>query len=268
MTLDFTIAIDLKVPIVLAASKTIKTEKTPLLDLISDNHMEIISQLNQYGAIIFRGFSCADADYFSNAIEQCGLGSRCSTADYDLPRTLLPDNIYTSSDLPAFIPLPLHHEKPRSKKPPHHIYFCCVTPPKKGGGTIFANAEAIWLDIPPSIQDKIIEHGVIYKQFLHGKSIQYVVLKKILGNKGVRRWSEYFGSDVKAHIENKLASDDVNWNWVNQGTHLVLFSHLPGARTNPITNKLVWFNASSYLNYYSKNSYEKQGECSLVLNHA
>jgi alpha-ketoglutarate-dependent taurine dioxygenase len=130
MHLDIIIAPDINIPMVIASPDS-----------------------NQYGAVLFRGFACQDLEYFSKAIDLCGLGSRCSTKDYAIPRTLLPHDIYTSSDLPAHIPLPLHHEKPRSKNPPNHIYFCCVTPAEQGGGTIFANAVAIWLDIPEPIQD-------------------------------------------------------------------------------------------------------------------
>ena len=255
MTLDFIIAPDINVPITEASSYHLNAEIPSLLDLIKKHHVEIIEQLNQYGAFIFRGFSCQDAGYFSSAIALCGLGSRCDTSDYELPRTVLPNDIYTSSDLPAHIPLPLHHEKPRSINPPNHIYFCCVTPAQKGGGTVFANAEAIWLDIPQTIQEKIIEHGVIYRQFFHGKSIKHYLLKKTLGNNSARRWSEYFGTDQKLQIEKKLTENEITWDWVNNGKDLILSSKLPGVLNHPINNKPIWFNSSAYLNYYANLIY-------------
>ena len=253
MNLETLIVPGMNVPMLIAASNN----KTTLLELLSEHHAKIMDQLNQYGAVLFRGFSCINPEYFSQAIELCGLGTRCSTKDYDLPRTVLPNEIYTSSDFPAHISLPLHHEKPRSKNPPNHLYFCCVIPAEQDGGTLFANAAAIWRDIPKNIQDKIIEHGVVYKQFFHGKTMQADVLKKILGEKSVRSWSEYFGTDEKMPIEKKLTQEEVVWNWVNKGNDLLILNKLPGALKHPVTHQTLWFNASEYLNYYSNLLYSE-----------
>lgn len=263
MNLDLIIDPNMNIPMVIASVDQLNVNTTLLLDLIDDHRTEILTQLNRYGAFLFRGFACQNADYFSNAIELCKLGNRCSTLDYDLPRTLLPHEIYTSSDLPAHVSLPLHHEKPRSKNPPKHIYFCCVTPAEQGGGTFFANAEAIWFDIPKTIQNKIIEHGVVYKQFFHGKSIKYSLLKKALGHKGIKSWSEYFGTTEKRQIEQKLMEIQVDWCWINKSNDLVLSNHLPGVLNHPITNQTLWFNSVAYLNYYSHfNSSELKKLCS------
>lgn len=245
MNAVITIEPDMAIPVITSANyRTIS-----LSNYISEHRIGITEQLAHHGTVLFRGFACEDADHFSKAIELCGLGPRCDTRDYDLPRTLLANNIYTSSDLPAHMPLPLHHEKPRSKNPPHHIYFCCVTPATRGGGTVFANAEAIWRDMPPIIQDKIIEHGVLYKQFFHGKTLKHTLLKKILGRQGARSWSEYFGSNDKRLIEEKLDNNQTEWRWVHRD--LIVSTRLPGALPHPLTGKTSWFNSSAYLNYYS-----------------
>jgi alpha-ketoglutarate-dependent taurine dioxygenase len=255
MTLDFIINPSVKVPMLIASVNHLQTEAPPLLDLINQHREKIIEQLNLYGAVLFRGFACQDADTFSKAIELCGLGARCSTSDYELPRTVLPNEIYTSSDLPGHIPLPLHHEKPRTANPPNHVYFCCVTQATQGGGTLLANAEAIWQDMPHTIQDKIKKHGVQYKQYFHAKSFKYDLIKKILSNASARSWAEYFGTEEKIDLDNKFTQENCHWTWVNKGRDLVLSNNLPGALKHPITNKLLWFNSSAYLNYYSNLIY-------------
>lgn len=255
MALNTILDPSMSMPMIIASPNQLEASSTPLLDVLKKDLDGIIQQLNEYGAVLFRGFACVDAEYFSNVIELCGLGSRCSTKDYDIPRTLLPNEIYTSSDLPAAIPLPLHHEKPRSKYPPKHIYFCCVTPAQKGGGTIFANAEAIWLDIPKPIRDKMSEHGVMYKQFFHGKSIKHRLLKKVLRDQCPLSWPEYFGTNDKRQLEKKLTNAGVNWGWANKGNDLIIINKLPGALNHPITNQTSWFNSAHYLNYYSNSTY-------------
>lgn len=242
------------IPMVTASSER-EAPPASLLELLTLYHAELMAELHQKGAILFRGFGCLDADHFSQAVELCGLGERCSTRDYDLPRTLLANDIYTSCDLPSHIPLPLHHEKPRSKNPPTHIYFCCITPPAKGGGTIFANALDIWLNMPREIQKKIIKHGVLYQQFFHGKSLKYHWLKKILGQHCAQGWPDYFGTTDKTTVEKRLMQDEVTWEWVNPCHDLILSSYLPGVLHHPLSNQIAWFNSSAYLNYYSNMIY-------------
>lgn len=220
-----------------------------LLDFIDKHQKEITQQLHQYGAFLVRGFPCQDAEFFSQAIALCNLGNRCSTKDYEIARTVFDNGIYTSSDLPGSMYISLHHEKPRSKKPPDHLYFYCITPAEKGGGTLFANAHAVWLDIPQFIQKKLIEHGVIYKQFFHGKTLKYSLLKKILNKSMVRMWSDYFATDQTISIEKKLTEEQLKWSWINN--NLIVLNHLPGVLPHPSTQEPLWFNASNYLNYYS-----------------
>jgi hypothetical protein len=168
-----------------------------------------------------------------------------------LARTVLANEIYTSSDLPGNIPIPLHHEKPRSPNPPHHLYFCCATQPQSGGGTLFANAADIWQDMPASIRDKIIKYGVNYQQFFHHKCLRQTLLSKFLGKSSTRTLSEHFGTENPAQIETKLKQDHSEWTWINKGKDLLIKTHLPGALKHPITHQTVWFNGSSYLNCHA-----------------
>lgn len=242
---------DSNLPMVVAPPDN--TKEFPLV--VAEYRIDILTQLKQYGLLLFRGFACNNAESFSKAIDSCALGTRCDTNDYDLPRTVLANNVYTSSELPAHVPLPLHHEKPRSKNPPHHIYFCCIKPPEYAGGTIFADAELIWLAMPQKIKDKIAEYGVLYKQFFHGKTLKYYLLKKLLNPKIIRSWSSYYKTNDKKKIEDILINNNTNWRWENNNNDLVLLNHLPGVLTHPNTNKKLWFNSSAYLNFYNNLAY-------------
>ena len=83
--------------------------------------------------------------------------------------------------------------------------------------------------------------------------MKYSVLKKILGKNSARNWIEYFGTDKKIQIEQKLKQEGVTWDWINDD--LILSNFLPGALKHPITDQTLWFNASHYLNYYSNLLY-------------
>lgn len=246
---------ELNVPMILNSRSSEENNPASLFDLIHKHRAEIIIQLNQYGALLFRGFACQSVEHFSKAIDLCNLGTRCSTKDYEIARTILSNEIYTSSDLPAPMYLPLHHEKPRTKNPPNHIYFCCITPAEEGGATLLGNAGDIWLDMPISIQDKIMKHGIVYKQFFHGKSLKQSLLKSILNSSSARCWKDYFGTEHKVQIEERLKIENLEWEWVHGGNDLIVWNYLPGAITHPVTNRTLWFNSSGYLNFYSNLLY-------------
>lgn len=255
MDLNIKMEPEVNIPMVIAPSQSGQAGTRPLLPLIGAHRTQIVELLNRHGAVLFRHFACEDTEYFSQAIELCQLGTRCSTRDYDIPRTVLSNDIYSSSDFPADLALPLHHEKPRSKKSPNHLYFCCISPATRGGGTLFAHAGSIWQDMPQSIQNKILQHGVMYRQFFHGKTTQCSLLRKILNKMSIRRWSEYFATHEPLKIEAKLRHEELQWEWVNKGNDLIVKNNLPGALTHPVTDQTLWFNSSGYLNYYSNLLY-------------
>lgn len=255
MNLEFSRVPGMNFPLLVACSSSLRVNPPILLEILAKHREEIIASLHQEGIILFRGFGCQNPEYFSKAIELCALGKRCSTKDYGLARTILENGIYTSSDLPGSIPLPMHHEKPRSMHPPNHLYFCCAIPPQHGGATLFADAEAIWLDLPKSIQDKVRSYGVSYKQFFHGKTFESYLLRKILGEKAALHWQDYFATENKEVLEEKLAQAQESWQWTKKGKNLILTSELPGVLRNPLSQRLCWFNSADYLNYHANYIY-------------
>lgn len=258
MNLKLSMLPGLNLPFLIANS-----HRLTLLEILAKHHEQIIAALNQQGAILFRGFGCTEPEYFSQAIDHCGLGERCSTKDYGLARTILEKSIYTSSDLPGSIPLPMHHEKPRSERPPNHLYFCCAIPSQQGGATLFADAEAIWLDIPKVIQNKVREQGVRYKQFFSGSTFVSYLLRKILGEKASINWQDYFAQKDKLVLEEKLEQAQENWQWTRNNKDLILTSKLPGVLRHPVTQRICWFNSADYLNYHSNFIYGELKNLSL-----
>lgn len=220
-----------------------------LLVILEKEDTAILNLVKTYGAIIFRGFACTNENLFSKLIAACDFGERCSTADYRIPRTVLSNNIYTSSDLAPAIAIPLHHEKPRSMDPPTHIYFGCLKAPVKGGATLFANAIRIWRDLPDPIKENIIKHGVCYQRYIHKNGFATNRLKKIFGRKAIPTLHSFYGSDDKATIFEKLQSGNEQFEWLNGGD-LKLWQKLPGVFNHPLSNEPVWFNSADYLNCY------------------
>ncbi|CAM2802812.1 TauD/TfdA family dioxygenase [Legionella worsleiensis] len=246
---------ELNIPVIVATVSGGEQDPDFLVQLILQHRPKCLKLLVEFGAILFRGFGCHDVGHFSKVVTACNLGIRCTTKDYEISRTLMADEIYTSSDLPASVFLPLHHEKPRTKNPPNHIYFCCNTPAQKGGATLFGNAAIIWDNIPESIRKNILCHGIVYRQFFHGSSIKHYFIKKALNASSARTWMDYFGTVEKSKVEERLNNEGLQWEWVNKNNDLIVLNYLPGVVPHPVTGQNLWFNSAGYLNFYSNLLY-------------
>ncbi|WBV72513.1 hypothetical protein PGH42_06145 [Legionella pneumophila] len=66
MHLNFNTTPGMNIPMVIANQDNLKASPTPLLHFISEYHDEIIQKLNQYGAIVLRGFSCQEELLFES----------------------------------------------------------------------------------------------------------------------------------------------------------------------------------------------------------
>ncbi len=75
----------------------------------------------------------------------------------------------------------------------------------------------------------------------------------MLRSAATKNWLDYFGTEDKKIIEEKLLQEGLGWRWMNND--LVVLNKLPGVLKHPVTNKLTWFNSAAYLNYYANLSH-------------
>lgn len=187
-------------------------------------------KLLEHGALLFRGFPIHNAT---------ALHAFCEAIDVQLmdyprgtsPRTEVGQQVYTSTEVPANLPLPIHTEMSYTSVFPRALAFCCVIPPQQGGETPLADMKNVLARLPADMVNEFEEKGILYHQYCPS------------GHNNVRfkTWQDMFVTEEKSVVEQKCAAQGVSVQWLkndvakltNPGTVL---------RHHPLTGERIWFN--------------------------
>src|SRR5437868_15420250 len=80
------------------------------LDLLQNQRPLFKQNLLKYGALLFRNFPIKDAPDFVSLLKSLEMGNFCNYVGGDSPRKKVVDGVYTSTEAPPSIKLPLHNE--------------------------------------------------------------------------------------------------------------------------------------------------------------
>jgi len=184
------------------------------------------SWLNQYGALLFRGFPLETQADFSKLFTQSQ--QICLSYSYDsTPRSQLGENIYTSTEYPAEAFIPQHNEMAYAASWPLRLWFFCQTPADSGGQTPLSNSHAVYRAIDPAIRETFEEKGLLYSR-------NYSPHLDI-------PWQKVFGTEKKAQVEHYCQANGLTCHWRGDGT-LHTTQKLPAVRHHRQTGQKVWFN--------------------------
>ena len=149
-------------PLVIEAKKN--KSKQFLFEFLEANHQELKSDMDEYGAILIRGFDIHSDSDFENAvlkmkhfqaIQNSFMKEEGRDRVNGTTSVLHTNTIYKTGGalkIPTF-----HTENYFTTDVPHYICFFCITPSKRGGETGIANMEKIYSDLNPKLQKKLEE---------------------------------------------------------------------------------------------------------------
>src|SRR5262245_42712279 len=123
-----------KLPLVIEPSQAFTPET--FLEYLKENQEPLSKKLLTFGGLLFRGFPVEGADAFNAVVDALGLGKPLNYIGGDTPRDKVKGKVYTSTEAPPNLMIPLHNEMSFIKYYPRHIYFHCDTPAQTGGETI------------------------------------------------------------------------------------------------------------------------------------
>ncbi len=176
----------------------------PELDLIIwvKKNLDLIQKLLcQHGGIIFRNFSINSLEKFEQFIKVTSNQELLSYQDGSSPRTLLTDNIYTSTDYPAEQSIFLHSELSYANTYPLKIYFHCIKPADKGGETPIADIRKVYYRLIQKTRDRFNKKQVMYvRNFGDGLGIS---------------WQKAFQTSNKKDVESYCQNNDIVMKWRN-----------------------------------------------------
>ncbi|MBS0603594.1 MAG: TauD/TfdA family dioxygenase [Verrucomicrobia bacterium] len=216
------------------------------LNHLQENTVQYRKKLLEHGGLLFRNFPVETPNDFVAVIKNLQLGEFCSYVGGDSPRKKVVDGVYTSTEAPPSIKLPLHNELSYVKNYPKHICFYCETPPAAKGETIIGDARKIYQAIDEEVKKRFIDKGLRYVSCYPYKSrfMNYV-------NKSHKSWINVFETEDKQEVERKCRENDISFNW-NQNDWIKISQVCPAVIAHPETKEHVWFNQAHHFDFNPK----------------
>lgn len=193
-----------------------------------DREREIEGQINEKGAIKFRGVQVKSLESFQFIVDSVA-NKFLSYIDGNSPRTKLSSNVYTSTEYDKTQKITMHNELSYSAKWPNKLFFSCLQPAETGGETLLVDSREILGKMNPDIVSEIESRGVIYFRNLHG------------GMGMGPSWQDTFETDDKVQLEAYCKSYSIDFEW-SENNSLRLKQPSKGIIEHRVTKERVWFN--------------------------
>lgn len=212
-----------------------RDSKRDLPDSIREHRDSIRDKLREHGGVLFRGFPVRSAGDFQAAIDALELGATLDYIGGDSPRRKVTASVYTSTEAPRSIKIPLHSELSFVRRHPKHIFFFCDVAPSDRGETILADARRVYRALDPAVRERFVERGLKYVSSYYGRS-------KVMDlvNPSHKSWRQVFETDDRARVEELCREHDFDFEWC--GDNWIRISQTrPAVATHPETGETVWF---------------------------
>jgi len=198
----------------------------PLAEFVSGRIKHFAALILEHRGILFRGFRVRDATDYQAFIEALGV----KPMDYtyrSTPRTHVQGAVFTATEYPARIEIPLHCENAYQRTWPMWLSFCCIKPASAGGQTPVADMRKVTAAIPPAILDRFARRRVKYIRHYH----PHVDLP----------WGTVFRTTDREELATFCRENDIHHEWLD--SDILRTEHVcQGVADHPETGETVFFN--------------------------
>ncbi len=197
-----------------------------LAELIRSRAREFTAGILEHGGILFRGFRVRDAADHQAAID--ALGARPMEYTYrSTPRTHVHGAVFTATEYPPALEIPLHCENAYQRTWPLWLSFCCIKPAARGGQTPIASMRAVTAAIPPPILERFAQRRVKY--------IRHYRPRVDLS------WQDVFRTNDRTELAEFCSRNEIQHTWLDRDT-LRTEQVCQGVADHPLTGARVFFN--------------------------
>lgn len=204
--------------------------------LVEQKHV-ILKQLQEHGAVLFRGFPVSSAQDFDRFLSAFDLPNfTYSESLSNAVRTNRTEKVFTANEAPASVSIFLHHEMAQTPIYPAKLFFYCEQAPDSGGATPLCRSDVLLeklASIDPEFVQKCESLGVRYSNTMPGEDDA--------GSGQGRSWRSTLSAASVAEAESKLADLGYEWTWLETGDLRVTSPVLPAVKSLSDGRK-VFFN--------------------------
>jgi alpha-ketoglutarate-dependent taurine dioxygenase len=211
-----------------------------LVALINAEREHLCALRLRHGALLFRGFGVAEAGELQRllaAARETGMRYFAGIS----PRRSVGGDVYTSTELPPGVTIPLHSELSYLNEYPNHVWFACVRPAEAGGETILADARKVHDRIDSAVRRRFIDLGVRYRFTFHGESRFFSFIERF--QNVTKSWMDAFETADRRTAEARGRELGLQASWLPSG-RLVLEIVRPAVLPHPETGEPAWFNSA------------------------
>jgi alpha-ketoglutarate-dependent taurine dioxygenase len=209
-----------------------------LAGLLTSERERVLALQRRHGAILFRGFDITAPGELAQLLAAAGETAQRYHGGSS-PRTHVGHDVYTSTELPPGVRIPLHSELAYLAAYPRHLWFVCVQPAAEGGETVLADARAVYRAIAPAVRARFVDRGVRYRCTFHGPSRLFDLIDRV--QKVTKSWMETFETDDHRLAEARCRQLGADVHWLPSG-RMVMELVRPAVLTHPDTHEIGWFN--------------------------
>jgi alpha-ketoglutarate-dependent taurine dioxygenase len=197
-----------------------------LAEFIAREASTLSGLLLEHGALLFRGFDVTTPADFQASMD--ALGARAMNYTYrSTPRTSLERNIFTATEYPKQLEIPLHSENAYQKAWPMWVVLCCITPASIGGQTPLASLAEVTERLGQELVDRFARKGVKYIRTYR----PFVDLQ----------WQDVFQTQDKREVARICDERGIEHVWLDAET-LQTTQVCQGVARHPETGRMVFFN--------------------------
>lgn len=215
---------------------------------VQENGKLIKEQLYKNGAILFRGFGIKDMYQFNGLMDKFSKDSLMEYKYRSTPRTQVEGKIYTSTEYPKELHIPMHNEMSYSRSWPGYIGFFCALPATSGGETPLADSRKVYQRIPADIRAEFERKGVMYVRNYSELDLS---------------WQDVFQTSDKKAVEAFCYEAGIQFEWLDE-ERLRTKQVCQSMVEHPATGDKVWFNQAHLFHVSSLAPMAKESLLSVV----
>ena len=211
--------------------------KGNLADYLAETATDVMSLLDQVGAILFRGFPDAGDIGFDQCIGALDLQpfTYAESLSNAVRKNRTPQ-VFTANEAPPELEIFLHHEMAQTPLFPSYLFFYCERAAAEGGATPLCRSDDLMTALKrqlPSFAQQCRDLGVSYTHTMPAQADA--------GSGQGRSWLDTLSVNSRAAAEAKLQQLGYTWVWLEGDDLRVTTPALPAIRRTS-TGTEVFFN--------------------------